>query len=146
MYAALATLSDVLHALTMIVWALGLPLLVWHRWPRLTRAYSWFALAFIVASQLSHLVLGECFFTTLSRALWTAAGNPVVGSFTTQLVSRIAGFRPTGREIVVAWETAIVVTSLALLWSAHRRRRRHGERSHCSGRGEGSRARPAAPR
>jgi Trk-type K+ transport system membrane component len=124
MYAALAVSIDVLHALTMIVWALGLPLLLWHRWPKMTVIYTWYGLAFVVLSQLSHLVFGECFFTTLSRASWEAAGDPAMGSFSARLVNRIAGFRPTEREVVIGWEVAIVLTSVNLLWSTYRRRRR----------------------
>lgn len=37
LYGALAALVDLVHAFSMLVWGLGLPLLVWHHFPRLSR-------------------------------------------------------------------------------------------------------------
>jgi hypothetical protein len=122
MYALLAILSDLVHLTAMIVWAVGLPLLLWHRWPRLSLAYTWYALLFVLASQLSHLAVGECFLTTLSRLLWEAAGDPTASSFTVRLVEIVAGFRPSERSAVIIWQIAIVATSIGMLWSLHRHR------------------------
>lgn len=122
MYAALATTTDLLHLGAMLAWGIGLPLLFWHRWRGLSLAYTWFALGFVVVSQVSHLMLGECFLTTVSRALWEAAGDVTVGSFTARLVNRVAGFRPSEQAVVIAWEVAIVLTSIGMLWSLHRHR------------------------
>ena len=33
----LASVVDAIHALVMVLWVLGLPLLFWHRWPRLMK-------------------------------------------------------------------------------------------------------------
>jgi hypothetical protein len=122
-FAILATASDVLHLGAMLAWALGLPLLFWRRRPRLSAAYGWFALAFVLVSQASHVALGECFLTTLSRSLWEAAGDPTVGSFTARLVNKVAGFSPSDREVVILWEIAILATAAAVLLSLHRRLR-----------------------
>jgi hypothetical protein len=122
MYAALATTADIVHLGAMLAWGLGLPLLFWHRWRALSLGYTWFALGFVVVSQISHVFLGECFLTTLSRALWEAAGDVTVGSFTARLVNAVAGFRPSEQAVVVVWELGIVATSVAMLWSLYRHR------------------------
>jgi pimeloyl-ACP methyl ester carboxylesterase len=49
----LAGTVDLAHALSMLAWGLGLPLLAWHRFPRLSRTYMWFAIAFIFISVVS---------------------------------------------------------------------------------------------
>jgi len=123
MFSLLAVLSDSLHIFMMMVWAVGLPLLLWHRWPRLSFAYTMYAICFVVVSQISHHLLGECFFTTLSRWLWVAAGSSADGTFTGRLVNMVAGVRPTADTAVLIWEIAIVVTSLAVVWSLYRHHR-----------------------
>ena len=101
-----------------------MPLLWWHRFPRLSRAYMWFALAFVVGSLASHWLLGECFFTTLARKLWLLSGG-YRGSepFTALLANTVAGLRPTRREVVLAWELAVLVTSISGLRYWHNRNR-----------------------
>jgi len=120
----LAVLSDSLHVLFMIAWAFGLPLLFWHRWPRLSFACTLYAVAFVILSQLSHQLLGECFFTTLSRSLWASAGVHADGTFTGRLVNWVAGVRPTTETAVLIWEIAIVGTAVAAAWSLLRHLRR----------------------
>lgn len=133
MPSALAIGSDFLHITFMVVWAVGLPLLVWHRWPRLSLAYTVYAILFVVTSQVSHYFLGECFLTTLSRDLWEAAGDGADGTFTGRLVNMIAGVRPSTDTAVLIWQIAIVVTALAVCASLYRRIRRMS-----SGGGDGS--------
>jgi hypothetical protein len=116
-YSLLANAVDVSHALAMLLWGLGLPLLFWHRSWRLSSWYMAYALVFVVVSVLSHQLLGECFLTTLSRKLWLAGGGYRNGApFTARLVNSIAGIHPTDREVVLAWEVAIALTSLGGLW------------------------------
>src|SRR5258708_30397374 len=76
MFPVLGSLVDVLHALLMVAWALGLPLLFCRRYRHLARAYAVYAVVFIVLNQGSRLFLGECFLTTLSRYLWEHGGAP----------------------------------------------------------------------
>jgi len=57
-YGVLAETVDLAHALSMLLWGLGLPLLAWHRFPQLSRGYMWFAIAFVLISMISHYVLG----------------------------------------------------------------------------------------
>lgn len=117
LYGVLAETVDLAHALSMLAWGLGLPLLAWHRFPRLSRAYMWFAIAFVLVSVVSHHVLGECVLTTGARWLWHASGRPRdAAPFMTLLVNNIAGIRPTNRSVVHAWELAVLATSVGSLW------------------------------
>lgn len=115
----------------MIVWGLGLPLLFWHRYERLSRAYNWFVIVFVVISVGSKLVLGECVLTTLARHLWLAGGGYRAGvPFTVLFVNAIAGIRPTTESAVLAWEIAITATSIGSLycWRGTRPGRRRRDR------------------
>jgi hypothetical protein len=132
MHVALAIGVDLTHLVAMLGWGLGLPLLVWHRWPRATVAYTWYALTFIVVSQLSHMILGECFLTTLSRLLWQATGDSSEASFSVRLVNAVAGIRPSEQSVVILWKIAIFATSIGILWSLRRRRERHTEQAACT--------------
>lgn len=117
MYRLLAASVETLHALSMLLWALGLPLLVWHRFRRLSVAYMFFSAAFVAISVVSHLLLGECLLTIAARNLWLLGGGYRDGvPFTAQLANAIAGIHPTQREVVLVWEAAVVVTSLGNIW------------------------------
>lgn len=119
---------DLIHAAAMIVWVLGLPLLFWHRWPRLSRTYIIYALVFVVITRVSHEILGECFLTTVSRELWNASGLATRGhsSFTVRFVNAVAGIRFTEHTAVLLWEASVFVCSAGMLWYLHSmRRKRH---------------------
>lgn len=123
----LATLIDVVHALSMILWVGGLPLLVWRKHPKLTRAYAAYALAFVVASQLSQWLLGECFLTTFARWAWESqppgtAPPDVHDWFTVRLARAVFGAAPSHRAVVWLSELSIVVTAALALRSLHRQR------------------------
>ena len=120
-YRVLAAGIDLLHAASMLLWGLGLPLLVWHRFPRLSRGYMWFASAFVIVTVVSQQLLGECVLTTWARTLWRAGGGyrdgvPVMAL----LANSIAGRRPSRREIILVWEGAVLLTSVGSLWCWHR--------------------------
>ena len=105
----LAAGVELVHGLLMVAWGLGLPLLVWRRFPRLRRAYIWFSLTFVAVSLVSHALLGECVLTTGARALWEAGGGyaervPFIVTFT----NRIARIRPSADAAVLVWEVAIL--------------------------------------
>jgi len=116
----LGAFIDVLHALLMAAWVFGLPLLFLHRWPRLTRAYALYAIGFIVANQASHLLLGECFLTTLARACWQRApGEGGVASaydewFTVRMAEGIFRWTPSHRGIKLASEALILLTAIGV--------------------------------
>lgn len=103
----------------MLVWGVGLPLLFWQRWRKLTQAYLVYSVGFILVSIGSHLLLGECFLTTLSRELYDAGRHPAMRqhmSFIVRLTEAIAGVRPSERWAVLAWEAALLAGSFVTLW------------------------------
>lgn len=123
----LAPLIDLLHATAMAVWVLGLPLLFFRRRARLSRAYAIYALAFVVASQLSQWILGECFLTTLARFAWESqpagtAPPDVEEWFTVRLAKAVFGATPSHRAVIIVSELLIASTAVAALWSLHRHR------------------------
>lgn len=124
----LASLVDAFHALLMLAWVLGLPLLFWHRWPTFTRWYSRFAIAFIVLNQLSHFLIGECFLTTLSRAIWRLdAPDPhQVPSewFTVRFAKAVFNLTPSHALIKRLTQVMIAITAAGMLWSMRAQRRR----------------------
>jgi hypothetical protein len=128
---ALGPVLDATHAALMVAWILGLPLLFWHRWPRLTRAYGIYAVVFVVVSQVSHYMLGECFLTTLARHAWTAGTSQRLRGadewFTVRFAELVFRLTPSHRVIVLGWEALVVVTAVGVLFSVRRQR---GERRH----------------
>jgi hypothetical protein len=127
MWRAFGSAVDVVHALLMVAWVIGLPLLFVRRWQRLTHAYSVYAIAFILTSQLSHVALGECFLTTISRALWehsAAYGAALTDSsewFTVRLAKWVFDMSPTHRAVVISTELLILLTVLGELFVLHRK-------------------------
>jgi hypothetical protein len=120
MWQLLASLVDAFHALAMAAWVVGMPLLFWHKWPRLSRAYSAYALSFIVLYQASRWFLGECFLTTIARALWQR-GTPPGGAppsnewFTVRLAQAVFELTPSHRSIIVTAQVLVLVTALGAL-------------------------------
>jgi hypothetical protein len=120
----LASSVDLAHAVLMLAWGLGLPLLFWHRWPKLSRAYGWYAVAFIGASVLSQVAIGECVLTTLARRLWTLGGGYRDDvPFVVTLVNAVAGIRPSTRAAVLAWQLGIAISALGVAWHFDRQGR-----------------------
>jgi hypothetical protein len=127
LYQVLAMAVDVTHAAAMLAWGLGLPLLFWHRFERLSHYYTIFAALFVITTVSSHLVLGECFLTRLARPLWLASGAMREAvPFTVVLTNTIAGIRPSARSAVLAWELAVLLTCFGSLWSWHKAHARRG--------------------
>jgi hypothetical protein len=126
---------DALHATAMVVWGLGLPLLVWHRWLSLTRIYMVYSLVFIGVSVVSHLTLGQCVLTVIARDLYLAGHHPELRettSFIVRIVELVAGIRPSERWAVWIWEAGLFAGSAATLWSLHRDKKRIREGSGVS--------------
>jgi hypothetical protein len=130
MWQILGSGVDFVHALLMAAWIVGLPLLFVRRWPSLTRAYAIYAIAFIVLSQASEWLLGECFLTTIAGQLWTQVGAsvPVDTSewFTVRLAKWIFDMAPSHRSIVIASEVLILVTSVGVVFSFRETHRTSG--------------------
>lgn len=140
MGAVLGAGIDLVHALLMAAWVLGIPLLFWHRWPWLTRAYAFYAIAFIVANQLSQALLGECFLTTIARACWRSSTGPRAPVepdewFTVRLAEAIFRLTPSHRSIKVVSEGLILLTAIGMGFrglAGHRQRRSTGAGTHAA--------------
>ncbi|MBX3234163.1 MAG: hypothetical protein KIT84_40120 [Labilithrix sp.] len=125
MYAVLAVAVDLIHALAMVLWIVGLPLLFVRRYPRLRLGYAVYAIAFIVLNRLSMAVLDECFLTALVRPLWARAG--AVGAdewFTVRAAYVVFGMAPSHRAVALAGEALIFLTAAGVLLTAHRATKR----------------------
>ena len=129
---ALGAFIDLVHALLMLAWVIGLPLLFWHRFPRATRAYAFYAIGFVVLNQGSHALLGECFLTTLALRAKHAPGSggaaPVADEwFTVRFAEAIFHLTPSHRGIKLVSEALIFLTAIGVAFRAlveHRARRR----------------------
>jgi hypothetical protein len=141
----LAVAIDFVHAILMAAWVLGLPLLFWHKRPLLSRGYCLYALAFVAISQLSYVLLGECFLTTLARACALRAPVGAVSEewFTVRVAQAVFRLTPSHRGIKIFSEALIFVTAVGMLCSLTRLRS-HPERSTLRPSASGaSRARPS---
>ncbi|MEY2934289.1 MAG: hypothetical protein RL033_5038 [Pseudomonadota bacterium] len=101
----------------MIAFGLGLPLLVWRRYPGLSRLYIRFSLVFVLGSLLSNALLDACVLTRLAQWLWEAGGGhaervPFIVTFT----NRVASIRPSNDAAVLVWELAIALYCIVGLW------------------------------
>jgi hypothetical protein len=127
MFPVLGSLVDFVHALLMVAWVAGLPLLFWRRFAHLSRAYAVYAVVFIVLNQGSRLFLGECFLTTLSRYLWEHSSAPLRSApgewFTVRVALAVFHLTPSHRSIKLVSEALIFVTAVGMLVSMRRGRR-----------------------
>jgi len=131
--ATLATLVEFLHALLIVAWVVGMPLLFWHRWPRLSRAYAAYAIVFVVANLASAWLIGECFITTLTRYLWVhAASHPANTNewFTVRFADLVFGLSPSHRSIRLVTKMLIFASALGVLHTGLRHRRTICGRPH----------------
>jgi hypothetical protein len=127
MFPLLAAAVDFIHALAMVAWVAGLPLLFFHRYPRGTRWYAVYAIVFIILNQLSKVALDECFLTTISRWLWEHGGLPPGAApgewFTVRLSLAIFRMAPSHKAITVASEILIFVSAVGMLATLRRARK-----------------------
>ena len=135
----LAVTTDLLHAMLMVAWVIGMPLLLWHRWPRLAQGYAGYAIAFVTTSQLSQWLLGECFLTNIALWFWERVPSSAPVShdwFTVRIARAVFHMAPSHRFIAHLSEALVLATALAALWSLHRlHERNRGEaESHREGR------------
>src|SRR5579859_7453968 len=126
MWQILGASVDAVHALIMVAWIAGFPLLLSTQRPRLTRAYAPFSVAFVVVSQVSRFALGECVFTTLARWLWDHASAvqdaPAASKewFTVRVSRAIFGMAPSHRAVAVTSEVLSLVTAVGVLFAMRR--------------------------
>lgn len=123
MWSEIAALVDTVHAALMAAWILGLPFLFWHRWPRITKVYGLYAVAFVIVTRVSHWLLGECFLTSLSRRFWDAGGpsaNDTDEWFTVRFAKMVFGLTPSHRIIALGSEVLVFITAAGMLFSLYR--------------------------
>ncbi len=116
--AVLATFIDFLHALLIAAWALGLPLLFWQRWPRVSRAYAGFAVAFVTLNLLSDWLIGECFLTTITRHFWEKASTHpahIHEWFTVRFAELVFRLTPSHEAIKLVSKALVFVTAIGVL-------------------------------
>lgn len=110
---------DAFHAVCMAAWILGLPLLFTRRWRVATRVFAAYAVTFVVVSQGSQWLLGECFLTTLAR-LAEGRGAPADPEWFTVRLSRwVFGMAPSRRAVSRAFDLLVLVTAVGTLVRAH---------------------------
>lgn len=125
MAAYIAAAIDLVHVLAMIAWLAGLPILLTSRWPKLKRTYAIYAITFVVLTQVSRIVLGECFLTTLVRPFYERAGTAISPDwFTVRLSQALFGLAPSRRAITIVSQVLVAVTAAAALVSLRRQPRR----------------------
>ncbi len=134
MVALLASAVDAMHALLMVLWVVGMPLLFWHRWPRVTRVYGVFAIGFIIVNVLSQWLLNECVLTTLARFLWQhSSGAPAAHVdewFTVRFSELVFHMTPSHASVKVATEILIFVSAVGTLHSGRKLRSETSDGAH----------------
>lgn len=113
---------DLLHAFAMGAWFLGIPLLFVTRWPRLRLTYAIYAVTFIVLSQASMLVFGECFLTEITQWSLRHAPGRVVDNewFTVRVARDVFGMAPSRRGISRISELLVLATAAGVLVASYR--------------------------
>jgi hypothetical protein len=113
----LAVATDVLHAILMLSWIIGLPLLFWHHFPKLSLAYCIYCIAFIIVNQVSHYTLGCCIFSAIADWFYAHAGQTMSNEwFTVRASQFVFGPAPSHRGIKMATEAAIVVAAIGQIY------------------------------
>lgn len=117
----IAVSIEVLHALVMAFWILGLPLLFWHRFPKLTIGYACYAVVFITINQICYYTLGECILTTIARWFWQHSGQhePTEQWFSIKFAKLIFGLTPTHRAVKIAGQILIAICALGGFYSIY---------------------------
>lgn len=120
----LAVLTDVIHALLMASWIVCLPLLFWHRWPKLSLAYCIYCISFIIVNQVSHYTLGCCVFTTIADWFYTHSGHAMTGEwFAVRASQFVFGLAPSHRGIKMATEAVIIVAAIGQIYFYAKRKK-----------------------
>lgn len=121
----MAVAVDVLHALLMVIWFIGLPLLFWWKYPKLSYYFCLYCVAFIIVNQVSHLILGECIFTTIANWFYSHAHACTVKDewFTIRASRVVFGAVPTHRGIKIATQLLAGLTAVGGLLTMYKIRK-----------------------
>jgi hypothetical protein len=113
-YAVAASFVETIHATFMVAYFVGIPLLFFHRWPRVSRIYAVYEVAFVVFSQGSKLVWGHCFLTPLAGGLWHRSGAAIATNewFTVRLSNLVFHSAPSHRIISWIGDAFVLVTAI----------------------------------
>ena len=141
-YAVAASLVDTVHAALMVAYFVGIPLLFYHRWPRVSHIYAVFAVTFVIFSQGPKLIWGHCFLTPLASELWHRSGTSVVATewFTVRLSNLVFHSAPSHRIISWIGDAFVLIAAVGAVL----RLRSHADRHPSSQRGALG-VSPAAP-
>lgn len=113
----LAVATDVLHALLMLSWIIGLPLLFWHRYPRLSVAYAIYSILFIIVNQVSHYVFGCCVFTIIAGWFYGQAHWQITNDwFIVRVTDFVLGLTIPHRGIKIATELMVAISAIGVLY------------------------------
>lgn len=124
LYLGIAT--DVLHALLMLSWIVGLPLLFWHRFPRLSVAYAAYSLLFIIVNQASRYIWGCCVFTVIAAWFYHQAGSPVTNEwFIVRAANVVLGLTIPHKGIKIATEVLVAISAIGTFFLYAKRKNRN---------------------
>ena len=128
MWSGIGAGVDLVHALAMMGWFLGLPLLFAKRWPRARLVYAVYAVVFIVASQASRLLMNECFLTVVAQWCWGHNPSHVVSNewFTMRFARAIFGMAPSHHMVSRLSEALVLATAAGVIVTVVRSRRDRG--------------------
>lgn len=131
----LAVLTDAFHAMLMVGWIVGMPLLFWHRYPKASIAYCLFSLCFIAVNQISHYTLGCCVFTTIADWFYHQAGSSAPDEWFTVRASRfIFGLTPSHRGVKILTEFLVALSAVGGIYVYIRRKKHHVARKETQSR------------
>lgn len=113
----LAVAVDTIHALAMVIWILGLPLLFWHKYKKLSFAYCIFSIFFIIVNLTSQYFLGHCVLTSIAGFFWERSSSHVDTTewFVTRFTRLIFNMTPTHILIKRLTEIIIMISSIGVL-------------------------------
>jgi hypothetical protein len=119
----LAVLTDLFHAIVMLAWVLGLPLLFWYRYPKLSSNYAIYSIFFIIVNLSSQYFLGRCILTEISDYFWKHSSAHVDTSewFTVKFSKLIFGLTPSHFLIKRITEFLILISSIGGLFLRHKK-------------------------
>jgi hypothetical protein len=119
----LAVATDLIHAIAMVAWIFGLPLLFWHKYNKLSLSYGSYSLFFILVNQVSHYTLGKCVLTSISQYFWEHSENHADTSewFAVRFSNMIFGLTPTHNSIKILTECLIAVSAIGGMFFSFRK-------------------------
>jgi hypothetical protein len=126
-YAVAASFAETIHASFMVAYVVGIPLLFFYRWPRVSRIYAAYAVAFVVFSQGSKLLWGHCYLAPLAGELWHRSGTAIAANewFTVRLSNLVFHAAPSHRIISWIGDAFVLVTAIGTVLRLRSQADRH---------------------